>query len=107
MCSLLPIVLMVEALPSLSPPCPLHPHAHACTHARTCPGTLSPDVPKKGHGKGDKGKRTRQDESHGTVVPKSFSYVFHSDFTRKPHQRPPTGRALGVPATWPLSWPRL
>lgn len=76
----------------------LYSLTHTHTHSQPHPGTLSPNVPRKGHRKRDKGNSTRQmnPPHHG---PENYSNKsFTSDFTWKRHQRPPTDWALGITA---------
>lgn len=97
MCSLLPIVLVAEPR-ALRPPRPLHLH----------PGTLSPDTPRKGHGKRDKGNSTRQDESQRTEVQETALVGLSRQISHRGGIKDPQlARALGVTAAQPLSRPLL
>lgn len=95
--SLLPIVLVAEPR-ALHPPRPLHLH----------PGTLSPDTPRKGHGKKDKGNGARQDESQRTEVQETALVGLSRQIShRSGIKDPQLARALGVTAARPLSRPPL
>lgn len=95
--SLLPIVLVAEPR-ALRPPRPLHLH----------PGTLSPDTPRKGHGKRDKGNGTRQDESQRTEVQETALVGLSRQISHRGGIKDPQlARALGVTAAQPLSRPLL
>ena len=95
--SLLPIVLVAEPR-AFRPPRPLHLH----------PGTLSPDTPRKGHGKRDKGNGTRQDESQSTEVQETALVGLSRQISHRGGIKDPQlARALGVTAAQPLSRPLL
>ena len=95
--SLLPIVLVAEPR-ALRPPRPLHLH----------PGTLSPDTPRKGHGKRDKGNGMRQDESQRTKVQETALVGLSQQISHRGGIKDPQlARALGVTAAQPLSRPLL
>ena len=95
--SLLPIVLVAEPR-ALHPPRPLHLH----------PGTLSPETPRKGHGKKDKGNSARQDESQRTEVQETALVGLSRQIShRSGIKDPQLARALGVTAARPLSRPPL
>ena len=97
MCSLLPIVLVAEPR-ALRPPRPQHHH----------PGTHSPDTPRKGHGKRDKGNSTRQEESQRTEVQETALVGLSRQISHRGGIKDPQlARALGVTAAQPLSRPLL
>lgn len=100
MYSLLPFVLVAEALPSA--------HSALCTHTHvhihTCTLTLGP-APQMSQGRvmGRQTKETargRMNPPHHGPENRSHG-SFTSDFTWRQHQRPPAARALGETATGP------